>query len=257
MDFTPFFAKYEALVAEADAAFRAVAAREPQAVQCAEGCSDCCHALFDLTLIEAIYLNFQFNRLYQGAPRAKILTRADKADRENHLFKRKIFKASEDGVPAVEILNEVARQRIRCPLLNEEDRCDLYAFRPVTCRIYGAPVAIAGEASSCGKSGFQKGGSYPTINMDRLQNRLLMLSQEMVDAMHTKHMRLAEMLAPVSMVLMNTYDREYLGLKEKGCGDSGDSFTWTLGSSQRGAAAADAFGAAPLRQDKEEADGQG
>lgn len=254
MDFTPFFGKYEALVAEADAAFRAVATREPQAVQCAEGCSDCCHALFDLTLVEAIYLNFQFNRLFQGAVRSKILARADKADRENHLFKRKIFKASEDGMSAMDILKEVARQRIRCPLLNDEDRCDLYAFRPVTCRVYGAPVAIAGEASSCGKSGFQKGGSYPTINMDRLQERLLMLSQELVDAMNTKHVRLAEVLAPVSMVLMNTYDRAYLGIQDQGCGEGCDSYSWTLGAGQRGAAAADAFGAPPA---KGGTDGQG
>lgn len=84
-----------------------------------------------------------------------------------------------------------------------------------------------------------------------------MLSQELVDAMDTKFARLAEILAPVSMVLMNTYDNEYLGIKaQQGCGDGCDSYNWTLGAGQRGAAAADAFGAAPA-PGKGEDDGQG
>lgn len=230
MDFTPFFQQYEALVAEADKAFAAVSARHDDEVRCQEGCADCCHALFDLSLIEALYLNHQFNRLYQGARRSAILTRADAADREVHVFKRRLFKASQDGVPAAEIMAEVARKRIRCPLLNDKDRCDLYQFRPLTCRVYGIPMNIGGEGHSCGKSGFTKGGQYPALNMDALQERLMQLSQELVDAMPTEHRRLAEVLAPVSMVLLTAYDNAYLGLKE-GCDGSG-THSWTLGGTE-------------------------
>lgn len=261
MDFTPFFEQYEALVAEADAAFQAVSQREPEGVTCEEGCADCCHALFDLSLIEALYLNHQFNRQYQGLARHAILRRADEADRENHIFKRKIFKASEAGVSSTELLDEVAKQRIRCPLLEDDNRCAIYSKRPVTCRVYGAPLAIAGQGSTCGQSGFQKGGSYPTINMDALQDRLMLLSQALVDAMPTKHNRLAEVLVPVSMALMNTYDDGYLGIVEQpeakqGCGD-GEAYEWTLGKPEAGASAADAFGAPQASPPQENKDGQG
>ena len=56
-DFTPYFKRYESLLELADQAFQRVSKEYPESVKCRSGCSDCCHALFDLTLIEALYIN--------------------------------------------------------------------------------------------------------------------------------------------------------------------------------------------------------
>jgi len=48
--------------------------------------------------------------------------------------------------------------------------------------------------------------------MDRLQDRLMELSQEFVGAMRTHHTDLADVLVPVSMALLTKYDKEYLGI---------------------------------------------
>ncbi len=62
----PYFKKYEALVSKAEAVFEQVKSKFPDEVKCKEGCSDCCHALFDLTLVEALYINFRFNEQFEG-----------------------------------------------------------------------------------------------------------------------------------------------------------------------------------------------
>jgi hypothetical protein len=55
-DFTPYFKKYEALVSKSDEAFEHVRKAYAECVKCEEKCADCCYALFDLTLIEALYI---------------------------------------------------------------------------------------------------------------------------------------------------------------------------------------------------------
>lgn len=213
LDFSPAFARYEAIAAEADAVFAKVAAACPGLVACGEGCSDCCHALFDLTFIEALYLNAKFNEAFPpGAARDAILERANKADREHYKLKRKAFQASERGIAAQEILADLARERIRCPLLGEDNRCVLYKYRPVTCRLYGVPLEIGGAAHTCGRAGFEQGGRYPTVKIEKLQDRLMELSQEVVAALPTKLPLMGDVLAPVSLALVTEYDDEYLGI---------------------------------------------
>ena len=50
-ELTPVFTAYEALVAEADAVFARVGEMHPDCVTCKPGCCDCCHAMFDLSLV--------------------------------------------------------------------------------------------------------------------------------------------------------------------------------------------------------------
>lgn len=211
MEFKEIFEKYEALVAEVDKAFDKIAEQTEDGIKCGKGCSDCCHALFDLTLVEAMYLNSKFNELYSGMMRSDIMHEADSADRQIHKIKRRAFKASQSGTPASEILREVSRARIKCPLLLKEDLCALYDFRPLTCRIYGVPMNIGGQAHSCQKSGFAPGKSYPTINMDTLQSKLMELSEEMAASINSSLKELPEVLVPVSMALVTEYTADYLG----------------------------------------------
>ncbi|MDP3425993.1 MAG: thiamine pyrophosphate-binding protein, partial [Humidesulfovibrio sp.] len=178
LDFSEFFKKYEAIITESDQVFGTVRARYADNVRCEKGCSDCCHALFDLTLVEALFLNTVFNARFKGKDRTRILKRADEADRQVHRLKRDAFRAVKDGQNAQEILLEMAKVRVRCPLLDDQGLCEMYDARPVTCRIYGVPTAIGGEAHTCGKSAFEKGKAYPTVYLDRIQDRLYALSHE-------------------------------------------------------------------------------
>ncbi len=169
IDFDPFFKQYKALVKMADEVFERVKNEYPEEVTCKVKCADCCHALFDLTLIEAIYINHHFNRLYEGQSREPLIDKANKADRLVYKLKRAAYKANEEGKSESEILEDLAEERIRCPLLSEQDQCDMYEHRPITCRLYGIPTAIGGQGHTCGLSGFVQGNSYPTVNLDRIQ----------------------------------------------------------------------------------------
>ena len=211
-DFTEIFKKYEALAAEADVVFDRVRELHGDLVRCSTGCSDCCFALFDLSLVEAIYLNHRFNREYEGEERSRILDKADRSEREYYIIKRKAAKAVQEGVRDTEILEDLAKERIRCPLLDEKDLCHLYEYRPITCRLYGIPLDIGGKAQTCCKSGFQEGVSYPTVRIEKIQDRLIELSKELVAGLETRHIQMADVLVPVGMALMNVYDEKYLGI---------------------------------------------
>jgi len=215
LDFTEFFKRYEAIIGEADQVFHAVRDKYAENVRCEKGCSDCCHALFDLTLVEALYLNSNFNSKFSGKARNEVLERADAADRQVHLLKHEAFKAVKDGKNAQEILAEMAKVRVRCPLLDDEGACVMYEHRPVTCRIYGVPTAIGGAAHTCGKSGFEKGKPYPTVYLDRIQDKLYALSHELASAVHSRYKELGEVLVPASLALLTTYSEEYLGIKDE------------------------------------------
>ncbi|MFO7931695.1 MAG: YkgJ family cysteine cluster protein [Thermodesulfobacteriota bacterium] len=212
-DFSEFFEKYEAFAKSADQAFERIKQSYPEEVACEPKCTDCCYALFDLTLIEALYLNYQFNRLFSGSAREEMLEKANAVDRKIYKLKRDAYKRSSEGVNEDQIVQEMAKERIRCPLLNDSDLCDLYEFRPIACRIYGAPLAIGGSARTCGRSGFQQGLQYSVINMDAIHEQLLKLSAELVRFIGSRHVRMGDVLVPVSMALLTDYNEEYLGIQ--------------------------------------------
>jgi Fe-S-cluster containining protein len=213
MDLDPFFRKYEALVQQADAAFERVKNEHNECVRCKIGCPDCCHALFDMTLIEALYIKSKFDALFQGAAREEMLERANEADRKIFRLKRQAFKDHENGRPEREILEEMASQRVRCPALNADDRCTMYAVRPITCRIYGIPTTIGGRSHTCGLSGFQEGLPYPTVKLDVIYQKLYELSLELSQAIQSRYPKLAELLVPLSMAMLTDFNEEYLGVR--------------------------------------------
>ena len=215
VDLSDVFARYEALCAEVDAVFAKVKAACPDQVRCEVACADCCHAPFDVTLVEAMYLNRRFNELFpKGDVRYHMVEAANRSDREHNLLKRKAWKAHKAGVPDEKIVEDFARERIRCGLLSRDDRCAMYDFRPVTCRLYGAPLNVGGSLRVCGKSGFEPGGKYPAVNIARLQERLLALSAEIPQLVGAKFDYLGDMLVPVSMAVLLKYDEVFFGLKE-------------------------------------------
>lgn len=218
----PVFERYEILARDADAAFARVKSEFSGCVTCHEGCSDCCHALFDLTLVEAAYLNDAFLRAFPpGAARSAVLERAYAADRQAHAFKREAFKASQAGRDVDAVLEDMAKRRVRCPLLGDGERCVLYEQRPVTCRVYGVPTAIAGKGHVCGKSAFERGRPYPTANLDRMHEKLLALSRDFASHMQSGFSAIHTVLVPVSMALITAYDAAYYGSGRKGARKDG------------------------------------
>jgi len=215
IDLTAFFKKYEELLAMADDAFDRIQREYPDCVKCKIKCADCCNALFDLSLIEALYINYHFNDKIKGQDRERLIEKSNRIDRRIHKIKKKAYKAVEGGKTEDDVLMELAEERARCPLLNDQEECDLYDYRPITCRLYGLPTAIGGSGHTCGLSGFVQGEKYPTVNMDVIQRKLFGISDELVKEIKSKHIKMAELLVPLSMAILTDYNDEYLGVGEK------------------------------------------
>lgn len=208
------FLEYELLTAQVDKLFQKVQAEFPNEVACTKTCSDCCHALFDLSLVEAMAVNRAFNDKFGfGAERSKILERAGDADRSLTRLKYHYYKDVKSGMTDEEVMKKAAHDKVRCPLLGDENLCLLYENRPLTCRIYGVPTAIGGKGHVCGKCRFDQGGKYPTLQLDRIQDKLAALSLKIVKVLGSRYKELHHVYVPVSMALMNKYDETYLGLK--------------------------------------------
>ena len=213
LDFSKTFEKYEALVDQADKIFAAVQEAHPDCVRCEIHCCDCCYAVFDLTLVEAVYVNHHFNKSLARRERRQVLRRAERADRKFYQIKRKLQKMySKEGKPTEDVLLQLARERVQCPFLNDEKLCDLYARRPITCKVYGIPTSIGGTPHICGESGFKEGTAYPTVNLDNMNDRLIDLSKDLVEGTGSGSPKIHMRLVPVSAALMTTYDEEYFGI---------------------------------------------
>ena len=211
MNFEPYFEKYRHLVEQVDAAFAKIQTAFDDCVTCNVGCSDCCYALFDLSLVEALFIKKEFEANLSADTRAKIIERANDADRKIYRLKRQAHKDQQAGKPEKEIFDWMSAQRVRCPLLSEKDQCELYESRPITCRLYGVPTVIGDQAHTCGLSGFKEGESYPTAKLDAIHQRLYDISSELAREIQSRYPKLAEMLVPLSMALLTDYTEEYLG----------------------------------------------
>lgn len=213
IDLEKHFVKYEAVVHMVDQVFDRVKQEYPKEVFCREKCSDCCYAIFDLTLIEALYLNHKFKERFSGKEKAELIATADKTDRALVKMKREAFKKVKGGADQLEIVGRMSQERVRCPLLGEDNLCMLYDCRPITCRVYGIPTSTAGSSHICGRTNFVQGQPYPTLNMDKIYGQLQLLSAELIKDINSSHIRMHEMLIPVSMAMVTDFNDEYLGVK--------------------------------------------
>ncbi len=214
LDFSKSFEKYEGLVAQADKIFIAMQEKHKDAVRCKTHCCDCCYAVFDVTLIESVYINYHFNRSLTRKERRKILKRAERADRKFYQIKHQLQKMyMKEQKSSEEVLQRLAEERIACPLLNDEKLCDLYDRRPITCRVYGLPASIGGKPHVCGMSGFKEGITYPTVNLDNINDRLVKLSGDLLQEVESKYPQMHMSLVPVSAALMMTYDEDFFAFK--------------------------------------------
>ena len=216
MNLKEHFVKYEALVQVVDAVFERVKKEYPKEVFCREKCSDCCYAIFDLTLIEALYLKDKFLKNFIGKEKNDLIEIAGKTDRVLTKMKREAFKEIKKGSKELEIVGKMSQERVRCPLLGEDNLCVMYENRPITCRVYGIPTSTAGVSHICGRTNFIQGQPYPTLNMDKIYTQLQLLSAQLVVDIKSSNIKMHEMLIPVSMALVTQFNEDYLGVKKDG-----------------------------------------
>jgi len=214
LDLKEHFVKYEALVHMVDGVFERVKKEYPKEVFCREKCSDCCYAIFDLTLIEALYLNDKFTKQFSGIEKNSLIEIADKTDRALVKMKRNAYREVKNGAEQLEIVAKMSQERVRCPLLGKNDLCVMYEHRPITCRVYGIPTSTAGSSHICGRTNFKQGEPYPTLNMDKIYSQLQLLSVQLIKDINSEQIKMHEMLIPVSMAMITQFNEEYLGVKK-------------------------------------------
>lgn len=150
------FGQLEHLFQFVDETVAAICRQYPEAVRCRPGCADCCHAVFDISFIEAAALAVHLNK------RPKMRERCRQAAEAAAEAYERVLASGEDAALA----------RIRCPLLGDDDLCRAHALRPINCRTYGTPTVIAGRTHVCGLSNFHDHQAYPTVDLAPLQASL-------------------------------------------------------------------------------------
>lgn len=139
------------LVQIMSAAFADAAERAGERLVCRQGCTQCCHGAFAVNPLDALRLRAGMDilRATEPALAAQIEHRAGMwvaehgpefpGDAETGL----LGNSKVDQERFEEFANEAA-----CPALDPATgRCDVYAWRPMACRVFGPPVRMGdGEA---------------------------------------------------------------------------------------------------------------
>lgn len=141
-----------------DAAFADSARRSGEHLVCRPGCTQCCHGAFAINQPDALRLRTAMAELALAHPKqaAAIEERARRYVAE--------FGPSFPGDQTTGILGESDEAQIAfedfandapCPVLNPDTGlCDLYAARPMTCRVFGPPVRVQSEPDEASEEGF-------------------------------------------------------------------------------------------------------
>ncbi len=136
VDLGDFFQQYEALVAQIENDIQAAPESERHARCC--GCDSdlCCRMRVELSLIEAIYLNYRLNRHLKGEQRMEVVRRALSISRMAAGIAER--QQREPDVQANDaVLSQKPDEFHHCPLIIEKS-CLIYEYRPIACRIFGA-----------------------------------------------------------------------------------------------------------------------
>jgi len=137
------------LIQIVDAAFADAARRSGDWLVCRKGCTQCCFGAFAINQLDAARLREGLAQLDRHDPQ--------RAARIRERARESIARIAADfpGDPATGLLSEDQSSEERfldfandepCPVLDPETgACDLYAWRPLTCRVFGPPVRSGPE----------------------------------------------------------------------------------------------------------------
>jgi Fe-S-cluster containining protein len=138
------------LVQIVDASLADAARRAGDFLACRIGCTQCCHGAFTINALDTARLRAGLAELRVNDPalassiehRAGAWLAEHGADFPGDRNTGILGTSAEDQARFEEFANDAA-----CPALDAATgRCDLYAWRPMTCRIFGPPVRAADES---------------------------------------------------------------------------------------------------------------
>jgi Fe-S-cluster containining protein len=134
------------LVQIVDASLADTARRAGEWLACRIGCTQCCHGVFAINSLDAARLQEGMRSLRADNPAlATELTRRARSwigqygpDFPGDLSTGRLGQSELDQARFEDFANEAA-----CPALDPvTGRCDVYAARPMTCRVFGPPVRM-------------------------------------------------------------------------------------------------------------------
>ena len=142
------------LVQIMDAALAEAARRAGPWLACRVGCTQCCHGAFTINALDAARLQAGMGALRGSNPElAAEIARRAQAWIDEHgpefpgdLSTGLLRPSPEDLEKFEDFANDAP-----CPALDPATgRCDVYNWRPMTCRVFGPPVRVdEGEALGC------------------------------------------------------------------------------------------------------------
>lgn len=145
----PLPARDTELVQIMDAALADAARRGGTFLACRVGCTQCCHGAFAINALDATRLRAGMDELRTSNPalateienRARAWLAEHGADFPGDLKTGALGTSSDDQEQFEDFANEAA-----CPALDPATgRCDVYAWRPMTCRVFGPPVRTTSD----------------------------------------------------------------------------------------------------------------
>jgi Fe-S-cluster containining protein len=138
------FSRDRELVQIVDAALADASRRSGNWLACRPGCTQCCIGVFAMNQLDALRLRHGLKKLESTAPARAQAVRERARDAVRRL------SASYPGDVGTGLLgnSDEARQRFEdfaneepCPVLDPQTGlCELYEYRPMTCRVFGPPV---------------------------------------------------------------------------------------------------------------------
>ncbi|MFZ0630521.1 MAG: YkgJ family cysteine cluster protein [Acidobacteriaceae bacterium] len=139
------------LVQIVDAAVADAARRSGSWLLCAPGCTQCCIGVFPISQLDA-------SRLREGLASLET-SDTQRAAAVRHRAQASVARLSPEfpGDPATGALDEAHADLLEdfandepCPALDPATGlCDLYAARPLTCRLFGPPLRVEGGVGVC------------------------------------------------------------------------------------------------------------
>lgn len=171
------------LIQIVDAALAEATRKAGSWLACRPGCTQCCVGAFAINQLDALRLRHGLAELEKSEP--------DRAARIKRRAKDSVCRLSPDlpGDPSTGLLDkgEEAAERFAdfandepCPVLDPATGlCDLYDFRPMTCRVFGPPVRSEDGLGVCelcfqGATDEQIAACEMVPDPDDIESRLLL-----------------------------------------------------------------------------------
>jgi Fe-S-cluster containining protein len=145
----PVTARDAELVQIVDASLADAAGRAGDFLACRIGCTQCCYGAFVINALDAARLHEGMSSLRTASPalaaeierRARVWMAEHGPGFPGDLETGALGKSETDQAQFEDFANEAA-----CLALDPATgRCDVYQWRPMTCRVFGPPVRATGE----------------------------------------------------------------------------------------------------------------